>query len=232
MKSISWFAATFIATLQSCGSMPSDAQDHPAGATVAARPAAAPAEATSCACHHDDGPQVSSRMERVDVGRAPIRGAASAPVTVVAFFDYECPYCARGERMLAELERRYPNVRIAFKQRPLPFHEHAALAARAALAADEQGRFAELHAKLFASQSALDRASLERYATELGLDLGRFREALDSPRVAARIDDDRTQADELGVAGTPTFFVNGRRVVGAQPLEEVAPLVEASLGPR
>ena len=232
MKSISWFVATFAATLQSCGSAPPDPQQQAAATAAAARPAAAPAEATSCACHHDDVSTVSSRVERVDVGRAPIRGAVSAPVTVVAFFDYECPYCARGERMLGELERRYPSVRVAFKQRPLPFHEHAALAARAALAADEQGRFAEYHARIFASQSALDRASLERYATELGLDLGRFREALDSPRVAARIDDDRTQADELGVAGTPTFFVNGRRVVGAQPLDQLTPLVEASLGPR
>ena len=104
---------------------------------------------------------------------------------MVACSDFQCPFCSpRGARRCKQIEDEYKGkVRIAFKQFPLPFHDKAHLAAEAALAANEQGKFWQMHDKLFANQQALDRPSLEKYAQELGLDMGKFKAALDSRQV-------------------------------------------------
>jgi protein-disulfide isomerase len=137
----------------------------------------------------------------------------------VLFSDYECPFCARAEPIVRSLEQAHPgDVRVVFKNMPLPMHAHASLAAKAALAAGEQGKYWEYHDVLFAHQSALDRASLERYAADIGLDARRFARDLDDARLEARLEADVADADALGIKGTPTLFVNGRRIVGAQPL--------------
>ena len=125
--------------------------------------------------------------------------------------------------------RRLGNVRFAFKNRPLPIHASARAAAKAALAAGDQGKFWEYHDALFAHQDALDPASLERYAAELGLDVDRFRRTMAADRTEASIAADEVEATRLGVQGTPTFFVNGRRLIGAQPLERFQPVVELAL---
>ena len=110
-----------------------------------------------------------------------MKGPASAKVTVVAFSDFQCPFCSRAVPVLKQIEDEYKGkVKIAFKQLPLPFHDKAHLAAEAALAANEQGKFWQMHDKLFANQQALDRPSLEKYAEELGLNMAKFKAALDS----------------------------------------------------
>jgi protein-disulfide isomerase len=108
-------------------------------------------------------------------------------------------------------------VRVVFKNMPLPFHDLARPMAKAAVAADAQGHFWDMHDRLFALTRTADRAALDGIAGSLGLDVARFDRDLDDPALDARIDEDTADGKALGVTGTPTFFVNGRRVVGAQP---------------
>jgi protein-disulfide isomerase len=166
----------------------------------------------------------------VHVGDAPVKGPASAPVTLVAWSDFQCPFCSRAVPTVRQLEDAYKGkLRIAFKQFPLPFHDKAHLAAEAALAANEQGKFWQMHDKLFANQQALDRASLEKYAQELGLDMGKFKAALDSGKFKDKVDAEDKEGAAFGVTGTPTFFINGTRLVGAQPLEAFKAAIDKEL---
>lgn len=161
---------------------------------------------------------------------APARGPERAPVTIVVFSDFECPFCVRLEETLRAVEAARPrSVRVVFKQRPLPMHEHARLAAKASIAAQAQGRFWEYHDVLVAHRDGLDPSSLVRHAKTAGLDVTRFVRELEDPRLDARVAADEAQAEALGVKGTPTAFVNGRRVVGAQPLETYLAMVDRAL---
>ncbi|MFO0574127.1 MAG: thioredoxin domain-containing protein [Polyangia bacterium] len=167
---------------------------------------------------------------RIPVGKAPVRGPATAAVTIIEYADFECPFCSRVNPTLDRLRDQFGNsVRIAFKHLPLTFHPHAQLAAEAAVAAHEQGRFFALHDKLFASQQALDRDAIEGYAVELGLDLKRFRAALDSGRARKQVAADVAEAQRFGARGTPTFFINGKPVNGAQPYENFEKIVRSEL---
>jgi protein-disulfide isomerase len=153
-----------------------------------------------------------------------------ARVTVEVWSDFQCPFCARGAERLTQLREKYgEQVRVVFRHQPLPFHQHARLAAAAAMAAHEQGRFWEFHDALFAQQQALDRGSLEALAGKLGLDVHRFRQALDSGAYDNYLDAEGVEAQRRGIAGTPTFFINGTPVVGAQPLEAFVKVIDAEL---
>ena len=166
----------------------------------------------------------------VKLGDAPVKGAASAPVTVIAFSDFQCPFCSRAVPTLKQIEEQYPGkVRIAFKQLPLPFHDKAHLAAEASLAANEQGKFWQMHDKLFANQQALDRPSLEKYAQELGLDMAKFKAALDSGKFKDKVDAESKEGAAVGATGTPTFFINGTRLVGAQPFDAFKTTIDKEL---
>ena len=184
-----------------------------------------------CGCKGEEVEDTApARREDVPVGAAPVRGPENAPITVVVFSDFECPFCARAETTLRSLEQEYRGrVRFAYKNQPLPMHEHARLAAKAALAAGEQGKFWEYHDALFAHQTSLDQAALERYAQDLGLDLPRFRRAMESDRIEAALAADAAEADRLDVQGTPSFFINGRRINGAQPIEKFRAAAETAL---
>ena len=161
---------------------------------------------------------------------APVKGPKNAPVTIVAFSDFQCPFCSRVVPTLKEIEKQYEGkVKIAFKNQPLPFHNNARGAAAAGLAANEQGKFWEMHDKMFANQQALDRASLEKYASELGLDMGKFKAALDSNKFESVIAADSAEGAKVGANGTPTFFINGRQVVGAQPIESFKTIIDDEL---
>ena len=116
-----------------------------------------------------------------------------------------------------------------FTQQPLPYHNNAMPAAEASLAANEQGKFWEYHDKLFANQQALDRPSLEKYAEELGLNMGKFKAALDSGKFKAQITKDQADAQKAGASGTPTFLINGTKLVGAQPVDKFKELIDAEL---
>jgi protein-disulfide isomerase len=148
----------------------------------------------------------------------PIRGSKKAPVTVIEFSDFQCPYCARAVPAVKELEAN-KSVRVVWKHLPLSFHPNAMPAALAAEAAREQGRFWEMHDKLFANQAALSEATYLQCARELGLDVKRFQEAVQSPRLRARVQEDLAGASAAGVTGTPTFVVNGEVVVGSGGLD-------------
>ncbi|MDB4937968.1 MAG: oxidoreductase family protein [Labilithrix sp.] len=175
-------------------------------------------------------PEVDEPAVNVVVDGAPARGPSRAPVTIALFSDFECPYCVKAEATLRTLEAEYPGkVRVAFRHRPLPMHDHARLAAKASLAAEAQGHFWEYHDVLLAHRDALDRTSLEGYARTVGLDASRFAHDLDDPRFEARIDSDESEAAKLHVEGTPTAFINGRRIVGAQPLAVYRAAVERAL---
>jgi protein-disulfide isomerase len=161
---------------------------------------------------------------------APQKGSRNAKVTVVAFSDFQCPFCTRGEASIKQLQETYGDkVRVVFRNMPLPFHKDARLAAAAALAAHEQGKFWEYHDTLFANQQALDRASLEGHAQKLGLDMARFKSALDTNKFEQTIVADVAEAQRLGVTGTPTFFVNGRALIGAKPFDAFKTLVDEEL---
>lgn len=170
------------------------------------------------------------RVYTVDIGAAPTRGLESAPVTIVEFSDFQCPFCARVTPTLEKVRTEYPErVRLVFKHNPLPFHAQAMDAHKASLAAGEQGMFWEMHDRLFADQQALDAVSLKRHAQALGLDLAAFESVMSSPEVAAKIDADKAQARELGARATPSFFINGRFLSGAQPYEVFRERIEAAL---
>ena len=166
----------------------------------------------------------------VKVGDAPIKGPNNAPVTVVIFSDFQCPFCSRVEPTLKQIESDYKGkVKFAWKNQPLPFHNHAELAAEASLAANEQGKFWELHDKMFANQQKLERADIEGYAKELGLNMGKFSAALDSGKFKDKVAKDMAEGTAAGASGTPTFFINGNKLVGAQPVDSFKKIIDQEL---
>jgi Na+/H+ antiporter NhaA len=165
----------------------------------------------------------------VDPGRDHIRGPIDAPVTVVEYGDFECPYCGRAEPVLRELLRDFTNVRYVWRHLPLTdVHVHAQLAAEAAEAASEQGAFWEMHDFLFDHQDALNVDDLNGYAEQLGLNVERFANDLRKGVGVARVADDVDGADLSGVNGTPTFFINGRRHHGAYDIDTLSEAVRAA----
>jgi protein-disulfide isomerase len=157
-------------------------------------------------------------------------GPDDALVTLVVWSDFQCPYCARFAPVLAKVRAHYgANVRIVFRHLPMGFHKRAALAAEAAVAAADQGKFWAFHDQVFAQPGELSRIDLERFATTAGVELGRFRAALDDRRYRELVAAETANGLALGITGTPTTFINGTPLVGAQPFELVSPLIEAAL---
>ena len=156
----------------------------------------------------------------VDPERDHVRGPVAAPVTLVEYGDFECPYCGQAEPVVRELLRDFGDVRYVWRHLPLSdVHPHARLAAEAAEAAADQGAFWEMHDLLLDHQDLLTFSDLVRHAEQLGLDVERFTDQLQSHTGAARVADDVDSADLSGVSGTPTFFINGRRHYGAYDIE-------------
>jgi protein-disulfide isomerase len=169
----------------------------------------------------------------VDVERDHVRGPADAPLTLVEYGDFECPFCGRATGVVRELEERFGDeLRYVFRHLPLTdVHEHAELAARAAEAAAGQGRFWDMHDVMFARQDELELEDLLGYAGMAGLDVERFARDLDDERAAARIREDVASAEASGARGTPTFFVGERRHVGPYDAETLAAELERSRAP-
>jgi len=165
----------------------------------------------------------------VDPERDHIRGPMDAPVTVVEYGDFECPYCGRAEPIVRELLAGDGDLRYVWRHLPLnDVHPNAELAAEAAEAAAAQGAFWDFHALLFEHQDALRPKQLVGYAEELGLDADRFRRELRDGMHAGRVARDVESADLSGVAGTPTFFVNGARHHGAYDVPALKAAVKAA----
>jgi len=163
----------------------------------------------------------------------PQRGPNTALVTIVEFQDFECPFCTRVQPTLDTIVQRYGNdVRVVFRNNPLPFHQHAAHAAIAAHEAFVQRGnrgFWAMHDLLFANQRALEDPDLERYAQQVGLNMTRFRRALSNETHESFVDESIALARQLGAVGTPSFFINGHNLRGAQPLEAFTAIIDREL---
>ena len=162
-----------------------------------------------------------------DLAGKPFKGPENAPVTLVEFSDFHCPFCKRVGPTLEELLRKYPDkVRRVWRHFPLPMHEGAARSHEASLCAGEEGKFWEYHDKLFQSQAELNQEGVHaRIAAEIGLDPGAFDKCLAEGRYRSAVEEDRARGEKAGVSGTPAVFVNGRLVSGAQPYENFERLV-------
>jgi len=170
---------------------------------------------------------------KVPIDGSPVLGPATAGVTIVIFSDFQCPFCARALPTLERVRADYGNdVRLVFKHQPLPFHKRARPAAFLSIEAfKRQGHagFWKAHDKLFANNQALEDPELENYARELGLHPGRTMRAIQSEKYKDTVAADQALASDLKVRGTPNFFINGRRLVGAQPFEKFASLIDEEL---
>jgi Na+/H+ antiporter NhaA len=165
----------------------------------------------------------------VEEGRDHTRGPEDAPVTIVEYGDFECPYCGMAEPVIRELLRDFGDLRYVWRHLPLnDVHPHAELAAEASEAAAEQGAFWEIHDLLLSHQDALTVDDLVGYARDLGLDVDRFTEALEKHDGAGRVASDVDSADLSNVSGTPTFFINGRRHPGAYDIDTLTRAVRAA----
>lgn len=175
-------------------------------------------------------PPAQRQRTDVSIEGAPVRGPADAPITIVEFSDFQCPFCSRVHPTLERLMSTYPErVRLVFKHNPLPMHPDAPLAHRASIAAAEQGQFWEMHDMIFSNPRDLSRGTLMSYARELNLDVARFTSDIDSSKVSAQLDRDMAESERLGINGTPMFFINGKVVSGAQPFENFQVIVEREL---
>jgi len=158
------------------------------------------------------------------------KGGAGARLVLVEFSDFQCPFCGRVEPTIHQLEQKYEGkIHFAFKNYPLPFHNNAQGAAEAAEAAKAQGKFWQMHDKMFANQQALDRASLEKYAAQIGLNVDKFKADLDSGKYKSAIEAQTKEGSTIGVTGTPAVFINGRRISGAYPFDTFKKIADEEL---
>ena len=166
----------------------------------------------------------------LDEDGAPSIGPADARVTIVEFSDFQCPFCSRLAESMHQLREAYPDdIRLEFRHFPLSFHNNARTAAEAAVCAQEQGRFWEMHDQMFANQSSLSRDGLMELAPDAGVDADALAACLDAGEVGTRVDADQAAGAALGVTGTPNFFVNGVGFAGALPYEQLVEIVDAAL---
>lgn len=170
----------------------------------------------------------------IDIEKAPSKGPANAPVTIVEFSDFECGYCGRMVGTLKQVESNYGDrVQIIFKQFPLDMHPNARKASEAALCADEYGKFWEMHDLLFQEQSKLGVPALKEKASRLGIDRTAFDSCIDSDRYAEQVEKDVQDGAAVGVTGTPALFINGTPVPGgAVPYEVLANAIDEELDRR
>jgi protein-disulfide isomerase len=200
-----------------------DAIDTKLAELEKARPAARPAEPKPI------DPKQATRLIALD--GAPVRGAPGAPVTIVEYGDFQCPFCLRAhptlERVLAEYAGK---VRVVFKHFPLSFHRDAMNAHKAAAAAGEQGKFWEMHDLIFTKPNDLEPETMRQHAAQLGLDLARFDSDYASKKIEAKIAKDQAEGRKVAVRGTPAFFINGKYLAGAQPFEAFKAQIEEALG--
>jgi protein-disulfide isomerase len=181
--------------------------------------------------HHVNVALEPPELPRIEVeAKGPARGPAGAPVTIVEFSDFQCPYCGREVPVIDRLMKEYDGkVRLVFRHFPLDFHPFAEKAAEAAVCAAEQGKFWELHDKMFSNQQKLAVDDLKGYAKSVGVDAAKFDKCLDSGEKKPQIDADQKAGTEAGVNGTPAFFINGIFINGAQPYEQIKQTVDREL---
>ncbi len=178
-------------------------------------------------------PQIDpNKVYSLNVGDSPTRGPKDAKITIVEFSDYQCPYCSQAEPLVDQVLEAYPkDVQRVYKQYPLPMHPNALPASKAAVAAGKQGKFWEMHSKIFSNQRELNPDNYKKWAEELKLDMARFEKDMSSPEVQAQIDKEMQEARAADVTGTPTIFVNGKRLQ-QRSFEGFKAAIDAALQPK
>ncbi len=175
----------------------------------------------------------TAQVRRVDVSTDddPSIGPEDAPVTIIEFSDYQCPYCQTWyQQVYEQLLASYPNqIRFVYRDLPLPMHPESIPAAEAADCAGEQDAYWKYHDALFGGQYGLNRAAYEQYAADLGLDAKAFTDCLDSQRYQDEIQADAREATSVGINSTPTFVVNGRVLIGALPFANFQAVIDEEL---
>lgn len=167
-------------------------------------------------------------VEVSDAGRMSRGGGAAAPVTIVAFSDYECPFCKKAEGVVAEVMAAYGDkIRYVHRDYPLPFHKFARKAAETARCAGEQGKFWEAHDALF--KATLSDETIESAVVGVGVDKTKLDACVAEGKVKAMVDEDQAAGGEVGVSGTPAFFINGRMLSGAQPIDRFKAIIDAEI---
>ncbi|MBI2107316.1 DsbA family protein [Candidatus Woesearchaeota archaeon] len=178
------------------------------------------------------GPDPNVRQD-VKYDGAPVKGDKDAKVTIVEFSDFQCPFCGRFyEQTLPSIQKEYIDtgkVKLAFRHLPLSFHEYAMPAAEASECANEQGKFWEYHDKIFTNQPSLSNEILSTWAKDVGLDTDKFDKCMKDGNYKSKIQKDLNDASVLGASGTPTFFINGKILVGAQPFTAFKQAIDAEL---
>jgi protein-disulfide isomerase len=175
-------------------------------------------------------PLSAEAQAKLTQGNPPAFGPKESKVVVVEFSDFQCPYCSRAATAVHGIKEKYGDkVLFVFRQYPLSFHENAHISAEASLAAHAQGKFWELHDRLFANQGKLDRGALEQHARDAGLDVSALGQALDSRSYRSAVEAELALGEDVAVDGTPTLFVNGRRADDPSSVEHVSELIERAL---
>jgi protein-disulfide isomerase len=166
----------------------------------------------------------------VKAADGPAQGPPNAPIEMIEFSDFQCPYCQRAHPTIKQVLETYGNrVRLVYRNYPLPNHPNARPAAEAAQCANEQGKFWPYHDRLFSNPGKLGEADLKQGAAELGMDAARFNACVDSHKYKDVVDADIKAANDAGVSGTPAFFINGRPLTGAQPFEAFKRIIDEEL---
>jgi protein-disulfide isomerase len=166
----------------------------------------------------------------IDGGKSYRKGPANAPIEIIEFSDFQCPYCTRGIEVVEEVLAHYGDkVSVVFRHFPLSFHEDAHLAAQGSECAGDQGKFWDYHDLLFQNQRALKRPQLSTYAGQLGLDAAKFDKCLDDGTHAAKVDGDMEAGAMVGMNGTPGFYINGIPLTGAVPFDNFKQVIDAEL---
>ena len=168
----------------------------------------------------------------IQIGESPTFGPKDSKVKIVEFSDFQCPFCSRAAKTVIELKKIYgKKVEFAFKQFPLPMHPNARPAAEAALCVAEQGneKFWKFHDAAFANQDKLDADSLKKYAKSAGVDDAKFEKCVTDKKYSKAVEEDMAYGNKVGVHSTPTFFINGKPIAGAQPLDQFKEQIEDEL---
>ncbi|MBI4236805.1 MAG: thioredoxin domain-containing protein [Deltaproteobacteria bacterium] len=170
---------------------------------------------------------------KIDAGKSPSKGPEKAPIQIVEFSDYQCPFCGRSRATVKKVLETYGDkVRYTFRDFPLSFHDKAFKAHEAAHCANEQGKYWEMNTVLFEQQQDLSEPKLKEYAKTVGLDGAKFDACLGSGKFTKQIHDDMEAAQAVGVSGTPSFFVNGIPLSGARPFDDFKKIIDAELAKR
>jgi protein-disulfide isomerase len=177
------------------------------------------------------GVKVNLEVPRVAVkAEGPARGGASAPVTIVEFSDFECPFCGHAVETLQRVEKKYgDNVRIVFRDYPLAMHRTAKRAAEASHCADDQGKFWEMHDRLFSKGGPINDADIYRFATQAGVDRNKFDQCLTSGKYKEAWKASQEEGNRVGVTSTPSYFINGRMIVGAAGYDSFVKIIDDEL---